>query len=412
MKFQTNKENPCIRFYEFVETLSEGKLADLISNLESGVSVNSFDYSVKSPKEKGILKTSSISNGVFFPSENKKILDKDLVRAKRLVKAETIIVSRMNTPLLVGEIGFVPSDFDNLYLPDRLWSAEIKNGHNVKWLSYYLISPKVKRVLKNIATGTSGSMKNISKPHFLKISIFFPQEIEQQKIANFLSSVDKKIQQLTEKQLLLQQYKKGIMQKLFSQEIRFKDEQGNDFPDWEEKVVGDFMKESRVKGSSGDKAKKITVKLWGKGVYEKNEKNSGSENTQYYIRKSGQFIYSKLDFLNCAFGVIPEYLDKFETTVDLPCFDVEQSISKYFVLEYIKQKRFYKKYGDMADGSRKAKRIHADAFLSFPINLPSTKEQNKIESFLSALDKKIDFTRQQIEQTQTFKKGLLQQMFV
>jgi len=263
-----------------------------------------------------------------------------------------------------------------------------------------------------IARGKVSTMTTIGQEDIAPVLVPYPCIQEQQKIANFLSLVDKKIQQLAEKQSLLQQYKKGIMQKLFSQEIRFKDEQGNNFPDWKDKVVGDFMKESRVKGSGGDKAKKITVKLWGKGVYEKNEKNSGSENTQYYKRKSGQFIYSKLDFLNCAFGIIPEYLDEFETTVDLPCFDVEKSISKYFVLEYIKQKRFYKKFGDMADGSRKAKRIHADTFLGFPINLPSTKEQNKIASFLGALDKKIDFTNQQIEQTQTFKKGLLQQMFV
>ena len=84
----------------------------------------------------------------------------------------------------------------------------------------------------------------------------------------------------------------------------------------------------------------------------------------------------------------------------------------YRILEYIKQRSFYQKYGDKADGSRKAKRINADVFLSFPVNLPSEREQNKIATFIISLDDKISQVAQQIEQTQTFKKGLLQQMFV
>jgi len=162
----------------------------------------------------------------------------------------------------------------------------------------------------------------INAEEYKSYAFNIPEDAEQQKIANFLSSIDKKVSLLKEKDALLEQYKKGVMQKLFSQDIRFKDENGNEFPDWQPKVVGDFMIESRIKGGSGLTAKKITVKLWGKGVFEKNENISGSENTQYYQRKSGQFIYSKLDFLNCAFGLIPDYLNNFETTVDLPCFDI------------------------------------------------------------------------------------------
>lgn len=79
---------------------------------------------------------------------------------------------------------------------------------------------------------------------------------------------------------------------------------------WEEKKLEEFLTESRIKGSNGDIAKKITVKLWGKGVFGK-EGLKGSVNTQYYRRKEGQFIYSKLDFLNQAFGLIPAHLANF-----------------------------------------------------------------------------------------------------
>ena len=106
----------------------------------------------------------------------------------------------------------------------------------------------------------------------------------------------------------------------------------------------------------------------GKGSFSKN--GEGSENTQYFIRKSGQFIYSKLDFLNCAFGITPYELDGLESTVDLPCFDINQGYSPVFLWKRVMQKDFYKYFGEQADGSRKAKRIHADIFLSFTMELP------------------------------------------
>ena len=82
-------------------------------------------------------------------------------------------------------------------------------------------------------------------------------------------------------------------------------------PVWSKVNIGEFLEESRIKGSKGDTAKKLTVKLWGNGVFEKQETLKGSENTQYFRRKSGQFIYSKLDFLNQAFGIIPNHLDNY-----------------------------------------------------------------------------------------------------
>jgi type I restriction enzyme S subunit len=404
--------NPVLRFKEFEDDYLVGCINDVTASLNSGVSVNSYDFPVNSADEYGVLKTSCISNGIFNYSENKKVIESDIDRAKNSVKQGTIIVSRMNTPALVGEVGYIDQSFTNLFVPDRLWVLNCKKGNNAKWLTYCLISQRVKTAIKSRATGTSATMKNISKPSFLNVKTSIPVQEEQQKNADFISAVDKKITLLKKKHALLKQYKKGVLQKLFSQDIRFKDESGNDFPNWKNKVVGDFMLESRIKGNSGLTAKKITVKLWGKGVFEKNASILGSENTQYYTRKAGQFLYSKLDFLNCAFGIIPDFLDDFETTVDLPCFDIADGINKYLILEFIKQKRFYKKFGDMADGSRKAKRIHAKDFLSFPINLPCEQEQNKITDFLQALDKKRGLVSQQIEQTQTFKKGLLQQMFV
>ncbi|MBE3765831.1 restriction endonuclease subunit S [Vibrio parahaemolyticus] len=254
-----------------------------------------------------------------------------------------------------------------------------------------------------------------------------PNFLEQQKIASFLTKVDEKIALLTEKQNKLTEYKKGVMQQLFNGKwekqdrqltfipptLRFKADDGSEFPDWEEKKLSNFLKESRIKGDSGDKAKKLTVKLWGNGVHEKNEVRDGSVNTQYYVRKAGQLIYSKLDFLNCAFGIVPEYLCGYQSTLDLPCLDIDTTIvHPYFLLERVKQKSFYKKFGDTADGSRKAKRIHVDVFTGFLMPLPSLEEQEKITNFLLSLDQKIDLANSELEKAKEWKKGLLQQMFV
>ncbi|MBR6623365.1 MAG: restriction endonuclease subunit S [Ruminococcus sp.] len=188
-------------------------------------------------------------------------------------------------------------------------------------------------------------------------------------------------------------------------DIRFKD-----FTDaWEQRKVGDYLIESRIKGNTGNEARKITVKLWGKGVVEKNDLG-GSEHTQYFIRKAGQFIYSKLDFLNSAFGVIPENLDEYESTADLPAFDLE-GMNPHFMYYVAIQKDFYLKNGSIADGSRKAKRIHAHTFLDMPIRVPSLSEQNTIVHYLQHLDHLIPLHQRKLEKLKLMKEAMLDKMF-
>lgn len=190
-------------------------------------------------------------------------------------------------------------------------------------------------------------------------------------------------------------------------EIRFPGYIGN----WEERKIGEFLKESRISGTNGLEAKKLTVKLWGKGVIPKDEIYQGSEATKYYIRKAGQFIYGKLDFLNQAFGIIPDKLDGYESTLDSPAFDIAGKLNSFFFLEYVSRKQFHLYHGTLANGSRKAKRIHSETFLEMPLIVPTLEEQSKVGNFFKKLDETIALHQQELTILKQIKQGFLQKMF-
>ena len=179
--------------------------------------------------------------------------------------------------------------------------------------------------------------------------------------------------------------------------------------EWSVHFLLKHLKESRLPGSNGRMAKKLTVKLWNRGVSEKREVHNGSENTVYYRRKAGQLIYSKLDFLNCAFGIIPKELDNYESTADLPCFDITD-VNPYFLLTYITQKNFYAHLGMIADGGRKARRVNPEEMLKFPLIYPPIDEQQKIAEILSVQDRVIELKEKLLAEKQKQKKYLMQQL--
>ncbi|EJQ77946.1 restriction endonuclease subunit S [Bacillus toyonensis] len=181
--------------------------------------------------------------------------------------------------------------------------------------------------------------------------------------------------------------------------------------DWEERKIGEFLTESRISGTNGLEAKKLTVKLWGKGVVPKDEIYQGSEATKYYIRKAGQFIYGKLDFLHQAFGIIPDKLVGYESTVDSPAFDIADNLNSSFFLEYVSRKQFYLYQGTIANGSRKAKRIHSETFFEMPLIVPRMEEQIKIGNFFKQLDDTIALHQQELDALKQTKQGFLQKMF-
>ena len=208
---------PTLRFPEFRNAGEWGEypLSKFIKTLDAGVSVNSGDRPA-CDAEFGILKTSAVTNGIFEPSENKVVVDSgEQKRLKESVQAHTIIISRMNTSALVGANAYIDTSMDNIFLPDRLWSAKPQSGTSMRFIAYTLGSEKGRSALSELATGTSGSMKNITKFDVLGMQILSPDFPEQQKIADCLSSLDELIAPQTHKLDILKAHKKGLMQQLF-----------------------------------------------------------------------------------------------------------------------------------------------------------------------------------------------------
>jgi type I restriction enzyme S subunit len=201
-------------------------------------------------------------------------------------------------------------------------------------------------------------------------------------------------------------FKQGLMQQLLTGKRRFPE-----FRDeWVHSPIGAFLSESRIPGTHGAEARKLTVKLYGKGVIPKSDTRAGSEATKYYRRKSGQFIYSKLDFLNGAFGIIPHELDGYESTLDLPAFDIHESVDPDWFRYFVIRESFYKNLLGLANGGRKARRVNPDDLLKVNIPCPEKAEQSRIADALKTTDCEIDILRRELDALKTQKKGLMQKL--
>lgn len=289
--------------------------------------------------------------------------------------------------------------------------GKAKRQYNPVYLNYLLKSHLAR---KEIVTKSGGSTRyNVGQDTLSEVKIYISEDkAEQQGIADFFFSVDKKISHLKEKHALLTQYKIGVMQKLFKQEIRFKDEKGNAFPDWQTKKLGDLFSHHNEKNGVSDN-KLLSVKMNG-GVVPRNEisgkDNSSDDKSKYLKVDVGDIVYNSMRMWQGASGlsnhsgiVSPAY------TVITPNKNVD---AKYFSF-------FFKHPNTINLFRRNSQGLTSDTWnLKFPlfsqikVLVPHFEEQIKISSFLEALDIKIFAINEQVELTQNFKFGLLQQMFV
>jgi type I restriction enzyme S subunit len=254
-----------------------------------------------------------------------------------------------------------------------------------------------KAFMQNAKTTT---MTTIDQVGLGDVEIPLPPLPEQRKIATILRTWDEAIEKLEKLALAKQQRLNHLTVLLF----QYSEKHGK------RKIFGDFLTESSVAGATGENAKKITVKLYGKGVFAKKERNVGSASTRYYVRRYGQLIYSKLDFLNGAFGIIPKVLDGYESTQDLPAFDISPSINPQWLLAYLTRESFYSSCVSLARGQRKARRINPSDFLEMPLKVPSKDAQDRIAETLAYARYDLEHTNQQKSLIQSQKRGLMQKL--
>jgi len=313
----------------------------------------------------------------------------------------------------------------------RIWAGEkvIYHYHIWKVINHSQVTKKFLFIVldnetaKMKAQSANGfALLHITKGTIENWKINLPTRQEQQKIAAFLTAVDSKIEQLSKKKALLGEYKKGLMQQIFSQAIRFKADDGSDFPDWEEKKLGGVV--DNVGGTALEKYtnpkethKFISIGNYGvDGKYIDNGQRVELNNKTKTKLLDKDNLVMVLNDKTAAGNIVGSTILIDESDSYIYNQRSERLICKselfpIFAWHYLNSKIFRKSVYSISQGG-------TQIYVNFPsvkelnFSLPSLLEQTKIANFLSSIDTKIEQVSKQLDESKQFKKALLQQMFV
>ena len=378
---------PQLRFPEFKDSWEMKKLGEVALRIGDGLHgtpVYAEDSDIF------FINGNNLVNGRIEINENTKKVDFETFRDNyKGLDNNTLLIS------INGTIGNIAK-----YRNEKVMLGKSVGYFNFKGNTdfYYFIlnTDKVQNFFISELTGST--IKNLSLKTLRESQISLPSLPEQTKIANLLTTVDEKIQILKKKISLLEQYKKGVVQKLFSQGLRFKDENGKPYPDWTKMKLGECLDyiqptDFLVSSIEYDNSFKTPVLTAGK-----------------------TFI---LGYTNEENGIFNENLpviifDDFTTAtqfVDFP-FKAKSSAMKILIAKEDVDIKFIYELMQVINyeiGGHERHWISKFAYLE--ISIPEISEQRKIAKFLSSIDLKISKVDAQEKQTEAFKKGLLQKMF-
>lgn len=418
-KNQGSDNLPALRFPEFEGAWEKKKLGEV----------------AKFSKGKGISKADIVENGniecirygELYTHYGETI---DIIKSKTNIDAKNLVFSQAND-VIIPASGETQIDIatascvlkSGVALGGDLNIIKTENNDGV-WLSYYLNS-KRKLDIANLAQGIS--VVHLYSSQLALLNLSFPTLPEQTKIANFLTVVDEKLQALKKKKNLLEEYKKGVMQSLFclhhdsldlhdehdldidnaekksrqsskSQKSRFRQDDGSEFPDWEVKKLGEVLNYEQptnylVSSTEYDDKFKTPVVTAGKTFilgYTEEVKGIFKDNLPVIIFDD---FTTATQFVNFPFKA---------KSSAMKILKAKENTNIKFIYEAMQMINY--EIGGHG-------RHWISVFAEMKISIPSLPEQTKIANFLSAIDDKINHTETQIQQTQEWKKGLLQKMF-
>lgn len=253
--------------------------------------------------------------------------------------------------------------------------------------------------LRKLSTG-EGGRGGLNLQIIGDFLIPLPPLEEQKRIAALLGAQDRQIEALSAFIALRQRQFRGLVQALISTPAKT----GR----WNMVELGEIMIESRTPAIHNDPKKRLSVKLHLKGVERREYRGTEAlDSTVYFSRKKGQFIYGKQNIFRGALGIIPNDLDNYESTQDLPTFDISPNVNTQWFYYFFSRKIFYTNLESLASGTG-SKRVHPVDLYKIPIPLPSAEEQERIASILGAAQRLIACLERKRELCLRRKKGLMQ----
>lgn len=272
--------------------------------------------------------------------------------------------------------------------------------------------------LLSMVTGTGIGAGKLDTSELQSLDVYLPDYEEQSKIVAFLASADEKITLLNKQYDLLCQYKKGMMQKIFSQELRFKNDSGYEFPEWEEvelkKIASKVNTKNRDNSVSTVLTNSATQGIVSQESYFEREIVTESNLTGYYVVRIGDFVYNPR--ISSTAPVGPIKMNELTQGIMSPLYTVfrfEKGLLKFY--QYFFESSVWHDYmKSVANSGARHDRMNISGadFFGLPVPQPFEEEQTKIARFLSAIDDKITAKKAELDKLKSWKRGLLQQMFV
>ena len=399
---------PKLRFNGFDGELKSFKFKQLVK-LQRGSSPRPIvKYITDSDDGVNWIKIGDVSKGETIINSTKEKITKEGALKSRFVQVGDLILSNSMSygrPYIMGIDGYIHDGWFVL--------RDYENNFKRDYLCQLLTSSVIQKQYKKLAAG--GVVDNISSELVNSVSIKLPSLQEQEKIVNFLSKVDSIIEKQEKKVEYWNSYKKGMMQKIFSQKIRFKDENGRDYPEWEERALKKIIKEDLYPVNKPSVAyEKLSVRSHAKGTFSSrvDDPETVAMDTLYEV-KENQLIVNITFAWEHAIAIVKKEDEGKLVSHRFPTYKFNSDCYYKFYEYVIKQSSIKYKLGLASPGGAGRNRVlNKKEFLKIEVQHPCFGEQVKIANFLSNIDNIIEKENQKLEELKQWKKGLLQQMFV